>query len=208
MEADIPIAGFTSPTNAMMYKLNKKYYHSFRKWININYGILPFGPKTIAKFRDGKKLVSIYKDSPVGEYVNEYWDGRIKNGFNKRKIPKFHGPPKEKFVPVSERQPVEYAAYIKSASWKMKSIACSKRANKECEVCASTASLQAHHYNYLNLGYESEIDLFCLCDTCHELYHYLIPAKSLPIDRLDRGSRLLHIVMTIQKAKQKIREQK
>jgi len=91
-----------------------------------------------------------------------------------------------------------YRSYIASPEWKELSLKCFADAGNQCEVCGDSANLNAHHYNYHNLGNEPETDLFCLCERCHGLYHRKYPSSELPKDYdLPRLSRLHHIMGTV-----------
>lgn len=66
----------------------------------------------------------------------------------------------------------DYHKYLKSDTWKRKARACRKRAGYRCQLCATTnQQLETHHNTYENLGDEKPIDLVCLCDLCHEMFH-------------------------------------
>lgn len=80
---------------------------------------------------------------------------------------------------------MKYNEYLKSDSWKLKSL---KKRNKirKCEICSfkikinpeklntykRLKKLNIHHLNYLTLGNEKEKDLKCFCRGCHFLWHF------------------------------------
>lgn len=104
--------------------------------------------------------------------------------------------------PVKKRKipkKVEYFSYMKSKAWRERSKKCITEAGFQCEVCDGIeGGLAAHHYNYLNLGNETRLDLFCLCSPCHADYHLAFPARLLPQDKdSSRPSRLYHLTLEI-----------
>lgn len=95
---------------------------------------------------------------------------------------------------------LDYKSYIKSDQWKSKSIQCISDAGHECEVCGSSQFLEAHHFNYVFLGAEKPIDLFCLCSSCHIKYHLDYPSNKLPHGRgMNRKQRLVHLQQAVLK---------
>jgi|SRR6478752_6025436 len=194
------------------YKLNNKYREQFRKWIKDNYSTDLTGlkykstnVKLYAIFVVNGVVNKVRTDRPYGKQVDLFWKYMVEEkGFNPNKIPRWHKPIASEFVATLGK--ADYDRYIKSSEWLQKSKALIKSRGSECEVCASTTSLHSHHYNYRFLGKERSKDLFCLCEKCHDLYHYMIPSSKLPKDKDDGvGDRLMHIINTIQSSKMKIK---
>lgn len=88
----------------------------------------------------------------------------------------------------------DYTRYLKTTKWRLKMRECFITAGRRCEVCFDKTGIQAHHYNYKRLFEETQNDLFCLCKTCHEKYHKMVPGTKLPQDTdLSRKDRFKHI---------------
>jgi len=196
----------TNGNQVYIMVIRNKTAQEFRDWIESKYKCLwhtksaKSSSKAIAVFSDKGVIRRVYAGKPSA-YVNKFWDWKIENGMNPGQV---SGNYREQIDIVTA---VGYASYIKSRAWLIKSSLNIRHHNSECEVCASSISLHSHHYNYKRLGHEKESDLFCLCEKCHDLYHYVYPSDKLPKDTdFPRGNRLLHIIQGIQKAKRKIKE--
>jgi hypothetical protein len=67
--------------------------------------------------------------------------------------------------------PVNYEAYISSATWRKKANAAKARALWQCQGCGrpqGVVHLEAHHRTYVRLGFEIPEDITILCrETCH-----------------------------------------
>ena len=71
-----------------------------------------------------------------------------------------------------KRGDMNYHEYLKSPDWQMKRIQALAHYGNSCTLCGSTESLNVHHRNYDNLGYEDICkDLTVLCSDCHSKHH-------------------------------------
>ena len=71
--------------------------------------------------------------------------------------------------------PVDYHAYLRSATWKRRADNCKKRYGYRCALCNSADRLAAHHRTYERLGAELPADLIALCAYCHARHHDKLP---------------------------------
>ena len=70
---------------------------------------------------------------------------------------------------------MEYSKYLKSKAWDKKRKAVIKRADNRCMVCYSNGRLNVHHRTYERIFKEKLTDLIALCDSCHKLFHKIMP---------------------------------
>jgi len=70
---------------------------------------------------------------------------------------------------------LNYKIFLETYYWKIVSTEVKKRADKRCQLCNSSYSLQVHHRTYDHHGSEALYmnDLICLCKKCHETFHML-----------------------------------
>ena len=66
---------------------------------------------------------------------------------------------------------VEYSKYIRTKKWKTLASLVKEKAGNKCVFCGSEKKLVAHHHNYINLYNETEDDLICVCNICHNKIH-------------------------------------
>ena len=66
---------------------------------------------------------------------------------------------------------VEYSKYRKTKKWKTLASLVKEKAGNKCVFCGSEKKLVAHHHNYINLYNETEDDLICVCNICHNKIH-------------------------------------
>ena len=66
---------------------------------------------------------------------------------------------------------VEYSKYIRTKKWKTLASLVKEKAGNKCVFCGSEKKLVAHHHNYINLYNETEDDLICVCNICHDKIH-------------------------------------
>ena len=66
---------------------------------------------------------------------------------------------------------VEYKKYIRTKKWKTLASLVKEKAGNKCVFCGSEKKLVANHHNYINLYNETEDDLICVCNICHNKIH-------------------------------------
>ena len=70
---------------------------------------------------------------------------------------------------------MDYHTFLKTPYWKAIAEKVKSRAKYKCELCYSSNNLVTHHKTYKRHGYEHlywREDLICLCDKCHEKFHF------------------------------------
>lgn len=72
---------------------------------------------------------------------------------------------------AASRLSADYIAYINSPEWREKRMAALAHAEHRCQVCNTSAHLDAHHRTYERFKAEKPRDLTVLCRNCHELFH-------------------------------------
>jgi 5-methylcytosine-specific restriction endonuclease McrA len=72
---------------------------------------------------------------------------------------------------VNRLRALPYNEYLQSEHWQRKRAEALERADRACQLCASTKRLQVHHRSYENLGAEDDADLTVLCADCHAGFH-------------------------------------
>lgn len=88
---------------------------------------------------------------------------------------------------------INKAAYYLTDSWKAIADECKRLANYTCSECgSSTSPLHAHHLTYKNLGNELQEDLKCLCETCHEAEHKMVPGTLSQPKKLRGGFNMIY----------------
>ena len=65
----------------------------------------------------------------------------------------------------------KYKKYRKTKKWKTLASLVKEKAGNKCVFCGSEKKLVAHHHNYINLYNETEDDLICVCNICHNKIH-------------------------------------
>lgn len=66
---------------------------------------------------------------------------------------------------------VGYRKYLESKHWMLLRKLLVKK-DSRCAICNEiTNNLQLHHLSYERIGFEKEMDLLILCDSCHKLVH-------------------------------------
>lgn len=73
----------------------------------------------------------------------------------------------------------EYLDYLQSDHWRALKDALLRVKPRECEVCRSTETVDAHHVVYRDLYSVTPADLRWVCRTCHEQIHALLDARRL-----------------------------
>ena len=69
-----------------------------------------------------------------------------------------------------------YGDYLKTPEWGAKKNRKLITAGNRCQVCGTTAkSLHCHHNSYERLGDELLEDFVVLCNSCHKLFHGILP---------------------------------
>lgn len=69
---------------------------------------------------------------------------------------------------------MDYYDFLLTPYWKAISEKVRKNAGFKCQICNSSENLNVHHRTYYNHGDEIHHmeDLTCICDNCHEKYHF------------------------------------
>lgn len=70
--------------------------------------------------------------------------------------------------------PRNYKEFLKTPYWKIIAYWVKKKSDYKCSICNNKNSLNAHHRTYDRHFQEHlywEIDLICLCNKCHSLFH-------------------------------------
>lgn len=67
-----------------------------------------------------------------------------------------------------------YSNYLKTPYWKTLSQHIKYKNNYKCSLCGCNENLVAHHNTYEHIGNEFEHleDVVCICQNCHEKYHF------------------------------------
>ena len=114
---------------------------------------------TLGTFDDVKESINY-----VGENTLIFLDKDNTGFFLKDVCPRYEGD-------IEDIDFVEYSKYIRTKKWKTLASLVKEKAGNKCVFCGSEKKLVAHHHNYINLYNETEDDLICVCNICHNKIH-------------------------------------